>query len=376
MKIGILTQPLHNNYGGLLQAYALQQSLKKIGHEAWLIRRENPRPPLWRRMTGAIKRFLLQFIFNDKRYTLKEERKITSKHTLSFINNHICPQTALLTTNRALKKEANKQKFEGYVVGSDQVWRPMYSPCITNYFLDFAENKTDIKRVAYAASFGVDDWEFSKKQTDECRRLTQLFDAVSVRESSGVRLSEDYLHIAAVQTLDPTLLLNDSDYSALITNTQANSTDGVLTCFLDATPDKNKIAGIISEHLKSKLYSIMPTKKVYGTQKEEHEMCVYQPVEKWIAAFKTAKYVVTDSFHACVFSIIFNKPFIAIGNKERGMARFNSLFDLFSLNSRLISHSSQLTNETIDSEIDWNKINFTKKQKQEESLLFLKRNLS
>ena len=99
-------------------------------------------------------------------------------------------------------------EYDAFIVGSDQVWRPSYNQHLEQAFLNFTENWKNVKRIAYAASFGVDNWEFTKKQTKECKRLVQKFDFVSVREDTAVNLCKEHLGIEATHVLDPTLLLS------------------------------------------------------------------------------------------------------------------------------------------------------------------------
>jgi len=96
---------------------------------------------------------------------------------------------------------------------------------------------------------------------------------------------------------------------------------------------------------------------------------------QWLKSFIDAEYVVTDSFHGCVFSIIFNKPFIAIGNKDRGMARFNSLLKMFNLEDRLISSADELADKLLLSKINWASINYKIIKERKKSNDFLQKNL-
>ena len=212
MKIGILTQPLYMNYGGLLQAYALQTILKNEGHEVWIIQRIHAYNYSWLYQQMSWLKFLLKQIASiiAGKKTLKQAKKDTADsrlYTMAFTCKYISPRSRLLSTDEALKNFVSKMDFDAFVVGSDQVWRPKYSPNIYNYFLDFAEN-LKVKRVAYAASFGTSDWEFSEEETQKCRSLIQKFDLVSVRENDGVILCSEYLdRNDAKWVLDPTMLL-------------------------------------------------------------------------------------------------------------------------------------------------------------------------
>src|SRR5690606_24691445 len=133
----------------------------------------------------------------------------------------------------------NQMGFCAYVVGSDQCWRPLYSPKISNYFLDFAENEKDIKRIGYAVSFGVSEWEFDKKNTERCALLAKKFDAISVREDSGIKLVKDYFDKDAVHVLDPTMLLQKEQYVKIASDEKQTKSPGNLKVYiLDKTPEK------------------------------------------------------------------------------------------------------------------------------------------
>ena len=381
MKIGILTQPLHNNYGGLFQAYALQSTLKKMGHEVWIIDRDYPNTPLWRKCASIVKYILLRYIFKTKLNTAfpfwmtNKQREKISENTSIFTINNIYPKTEKIKSNNALRKKIKELQFECYVVGSDQVWRPAYSPCITNYFLDFVKTKKNICRIAYAASFGVDYWEFTKKQTKKCAELIKKFDAVSVREDSGLTLSKDFLKTDTVQVVDPTLLLDKSEYEKLISNNETDNKGNLMVYILDFSADKTEIVNFVAKNKNYQPFFAMPNSTLTTKTKNNIEECVFQSVPQWIRGFMDAEFVITDSFHGCIFSIIFNKPFIAIGNDKRGMTRFTSLLKTFNLEDRLIFSLEELTLEKLTCTIDWNKINMIKSEKKEESIQFLFHNI-
>ena len=377
MKIGILTQPLLENYGGLLQCYALQTILKKLGHEAWVVQRTSGE------LQGFTKKVLFSCIKQfDKIFLggrlVKRLRPNTyaKRNTSYFVLNYINPKTKLITTTETLKKCNVEQNFEAYIVGSDQVWRPVYSPCINNYFLDFLSPQDRIKRIAYAASFGVDEWEFSEEETSVCKDLIKLFDGVSVREDSATALCEKYLgRNDALHVLDPTMLLEKEDYIRIVEKEKEPKSPGNLFCYiLDESSEKNQVVESIASQIDAVPFTQMPKCKLTDENlKDRLEDCVYPSVTAWLRAFMDADMVVTDSFHGCVFSIIFNKPFWVIGNHSRGMARFESLLSMFGLEERLIKRTSMSVEFT--SPIDWARVNAIKKDWQEKSYNFLKINL-
>lgn len=379
MKICILTQPLGHNYGGLLQAYALQVVLKRMGHEVWTEDRRDNRLQISLKLKKAIRQVLSILFsrvsdrFRKVYYPTQKERNIIQQHTDSFIRQYLTITEPIFSAD---KKQLLHYGFEAYVVGSDQVWRPMYSPCLTNYFLDFTKNDT-VKRIAYAASFGTDEWEYTKRQTEICSRLVQRFDAVSVREEAGVGLCEKYLHVNASHVLDPTLLLDMDDYMHLIDNEQMrlDGSGGVYTYILDANSEKTKIINSVSRNLDLAPFTVMPQKNFYQAGPELIDQCVYAPVSMWLQGFKDAKFVVTDSFHGTVFSIMFNKPFIVIANKSRGLSRFTSLLKMVGLENRLLFSASELTDELIKSTIDFSAVKASIASERIQSIEFLSKYL-
>lgn len=382
MRIGILTQPLRENYGGLLQNLALQTVLKQMGHEVWTIHRQYKRKSFIDKLVPVLKRFILRYFMRRKDITsiilfepTKEEAKIIGKNTIRFIKENI-QITDRIDSDIEISFLGN-YKFDALIVGSDQVWRPAYSPCITNYFLDFAVNESTIKRVAYAASFGVDNWEFSSKQTTQCASLVKSFNAISVREDSAIRLCKEKLGVDVVHVLDPTMLLTKEDYIKLVEKDNIPKIKGnLMTYVLDKSPENTKIIQKIAKELELSPFSVMPEKTFSEVGKKHLKDCIFLPVTQWIRGFMDADFIVTDSFHGTAFSIIFNKPFISVGNTERGITRFTSLLKMFGLEERLILSVTELTPEKIRGSIDFNRVNQQWDKEQQKALKFISKSLN
>jgi polysaccharide pyruvyl transferase WcaK-like protein len=376
MKIGILTQPLHNNYGGLLQNFALQTTLKKLGHESQTINIKNRENLKLRKYASLLKRTVLKLSGQKIRvraWPTEEEKEIISKYTQQFIKKNIT--TTDLITKKLDEKLIDKYSFDAYIVGSDQVWRPKYSPHMSTFFLDFLENNYGVKKIAFAASFGVDDWEFTEPQTKEYKRLIKLFNAISVREDTAVELCKKHFGVDAAHMLDPTMLLARNEYISLVEKEKIEKSSGNLfTYILDSTNDKNSIIEKISNKYNLKAFSVMQPKRFSDIDRNGIDECVFPPVEEWIRGFMDAEFVVTDSFHGTVFSIIFNKPFISIANESRGTTRFTSLLKMFNLENRLIFSPEELNLDKVK-EIDWGNVNEILEQDKERAIFFLKRNL-
>jgi hypothetical protein len=282
-------------------------------------------------------------IFLDKRVRIFQERKnkenqiVIRKHTNAFISQYI--HKRLFNSF----SDVSPNDYEAIVVGSDQIWRKIYfQRSVTrkteDLFLAFTEN-WEITRIAYAASFGVDSWDYSISETEKISKLAKKFKAISVREDSGVKLCREMLGVEAKHVLDPTMLLEKSDYVRLIDASGIGKSKGNLFAYiLDPNAEKKEFVEKLAKE-KGLIPFEVNNPKVYDVYAEVNER-IQPPVEEWLRAFYDAEFVVTDSFHACVFSIIFNKSFVTLGNSERGMSRFSSLLGMFNLENHLLMNFS------------------------------------
>lgn len=371
MKIGILTLPSSFNYGGILQAYALQHTLDKLGYDNVIIRRERPKITNENTITRC-KNLIKKIIGNDI-YTIPDENQkaYIERNCRSFIESNLRKTEQVSYDTNQLSKLCRENSIDTIIVGSDQVWRPHMTANIRNYFLDFCGD--EIKKISYAASFGVDNWEFSNDDTAICSKLAKEFKLVTVRENSGVRLCKEFLGVDAKHVLDPTMLLNTDDYVSLVNNSNVPKSEGNLFCYI-LNENKNKEIFIdrVTKYTKCIPFTVMPKRDPYFNNNANKNIneCIYPSPATWIRAFMDAKYVITDSFHGTVFSIIFNKPFWVIGNKSRGNARFDSLLKTFKLEQRFIENIKDV-NIDFSLEIDWDSVNEIRKYEREKSLQFL-----
>lgn len=366
------------NYGCNLQAYALQTTLQRMGHDVEIIDRWDPevKPSIKTIISMKLIRFAkdcIKFCIKRSVYRIIEEkdRPYFWQHILCFQSTYLHKSPRLYSTNQ-LKQYVDSLKFDGYVVGSDQVWRPAYNQNgkLENMFLDFAQG-LHVKRVAYAASFGVDNWEYNAKQTQFCAQLLKLFDGISVREESAKQLCKEYLGVNATHVLDPTMLLDTADYNILIEKKLRGKAAGTLFCYiLDSSTQVLKAVDYVELSTGLKIFTCLPlipenTYKVFHKGK-----CVLPSPEEWLRSFRDAKMVLVDSFHGAVFSIIYNKPFWIIGNEKRGMARFHSLLKMFELEDRLVTED-QLMKIDLNKKIDWSSVNEKRKAYKRVSIQFL-----
>lgn len=376
MKIGILTQPLHTNYGCLLQAHALQCVLRQMGHDALTINWADRKNSLRTRLKKLVRHPYYKYILRvDGRLGPFKRQAFIRQHTDRFVRENI-RTTAPVPVNDA-GRALDEYNFDAYIVGSDQIWRPKYSPDIPTCFLDFLGDNSKVRRLAYAASFGTDKWEYEPALTQKCARLLQKFHAVSVREDSGVALCREHLGVASVHIPDPTMLLSRHDYVRLTEDDDASESPHKLMSYvLDRKPKIQTWLEKLSDDLGLSQNIIMPKRKLYPNIKAPAEAYVFPPVARWIRGFMDAEYVITDSFHGTVFAILFNKPFITIENASRGQARFHSLLKTFDLESRLVFPTDwEEASERIKQPVMWENINAILARNAEGGLAFLKQHL-
>lgn len=307
MRISILTHPLGANYGGILQAFALSKYLQSLGYEVYVLNR-NADMPFFKRMIKAIMMSLHHPRYNNPRY----------RHLLRFVKQYI-PYTKPLYSKVQMTDFVRKNNIQAVIVGSDQVWRAGFAMNYGySYFLDFVPK--GVKKLSYAASFGLSEWEYTKEQTCKIQQLVNGFKTVSVREDEGITLCQRYMGVKAEQVLDPTMLLRAEDYTS-ITSPRIVSENYVFVYWL----------GSAEERLKAIKNAKIKDKKLVNISLRGSEPLM--PIEDWLSYIKYADQVVTDSFHGCVFSILFGKQFTICANNSGGYGRLRSLFTMLGINS-------------------------------------------
>ncbi|WP_300795628.1 polysaccharide pyruvyl transferase family protein [uncultured Bacteroides sp.] len=370
MRVAILTLPLHINYGGIMQCYALQRVLTRMGHDVKVL----SKPMYGRLYFFALFRSYISYLY----YKYIRKENISSKSVLYDLYQYrnVSKNLNFFVKNNIIKYNKRKwetigSNFDAIIVGSDQVWRAAYHSNIEEYYLSFI-GELDIKRISYAASFGLDNLkEYSMHKLKLCTRLLKKFDYVSVREDSGVLLCKEYFGVKAELVIDPTLLLDDKDYETIFNNSNLKIDKNILLAyFLDITDEKIKIAERLAQYKGLKLFII--NSKAFDDKSEIKERIMIG-VDEWLFNFKNSSYIITDSFHGCVFSIIFKKQFIALGNDNRGLTRFLSLLNRFSLNDRLINLDIRFESilNVVDKNIDYNTVYDKLSKEREKSYNFL-----
>ena len=347
-KICILTQPLWHNYGCLLQAYALQKCLKAMNYE--VVTDEYPRRFLsfFDKLKDKSKRVIAYHILGRKTvnpnpfYPNEKSWKEICKNTSRFIKERI--DTVDFFNGQVLPSKEMINNFDTFIIGSDQVWRDSYGK-VESYFGDFLQTE-DKKIFSYAASFGLSTWQFDIERTEKLKKLVKKFRSISVREKDAVELCRDNLNIEAKWVLDPTMLLSKEDYIGLFKDYSQEKSEGdLMTYILDSSEDKISLIKLIETEKKLSSFTVMA---------KENE--TFPAVEKWLKGFYDAKFILTDSFHGMVFSIIFEKPFLVVLNKQRGATRFLSLLFALGLEDRLIEGIEDFNTNLLKRDIDYETI--------------------
>lgn len=337
MKIGIVTFFRAPNYGAMLQARALWCYLKGRGHEVYFVDHdfggEHPQP-LWRCLVAR----------NVRAVKTKLRQYVRHRCTLFSADSPVAPLD---------------YPFDAVVVGSDQMWNPRWmKPHIPVVFLAFAR----CKRISYAVSFGVAEWGGNCRE--EVRGLLAGFEAISVRERSGVEIVRELCGRSAEVMPDPTLLWNASFYEKLLGGrTQADSF--VFSFFLDefaSGADADRCERAVSRAIGVKRvrhaydHGPFPLSLYCRLLKVRRKI----GIEEWFSYLSSARFVVTNSFHGTVFSLLFHRPFVVV--KHEGSAagmndRLLTLLSAFGLEERFVT-AEELASEPafLSAVIDWSAV--------------------
>lgn len=363
-KVGILTFHYSNNYGAVLQTYALLEVLTQIGVEPIILNRlvKNERHiNILKHIKKAIREKYINRAFVDFRK--------------KFLNLISPPVYQTEDFENIIKS------IDAVIVGSDQVWRWEYVKTKGfNNFLDFVPD--NVTKCSYAASFGINKFEESNEVINRIRYLLSRFKAISVREEEGIEICKDTFQAEAVMALDTTFLLKKNDYEIIINNyyqkTNLNS-KYIATYFLDKNDSKIALTELIKSKFKLPIKNITKESKFsFNIFKGKMAQYIYPNVGAWLLGIKDAEFVITDSYHGVVFSLIFKKQFLCVGNESRGLSRFTSLLNLLGLIDRLILNANNINPNYIAGlvPVDYAKINKIIEIERSKSLSFLRESLN
>lgn len=351
MKCGIITFHRAVNYGGVLQAYALQEYINKnVGVDCEIIdyRCENIENMYKYRLSSynpkAIVKYLYKFPTNSKK------KKLFNKFIKKYIKKGKSLQKSELKTD--------SDKYDVIITGSDQVWGQSRINVDHSYFLDFVKDSK--KKASYAASFGTK--EIRNSLEEEYRKLLGDFSHISVREKSGADIVKKLTDRTAEVSIDPTFLLDKEQWEKIA----SDNLKGKKYLLIYTLTNSKSVIDIARKIAKEKGLIIYNISDAVKEEKGIKNLKAISP-EEWVGAFMNASYVVTNSFHGTAFSINFNKNFnaeVSSGIAARGN-RITDLLDLLGLSDRLINDGENSTDIVYD---DVNKVICEERKKSEDYL--------
>ena len=341
--VGVVCNWSGDNYGAQITQYAFYHVLTRMGLEPIMI--ERPKMP-W---PGG----------NDSRAGLFRMNPYPSYA--------MCPLFSDIEEMRAINNYADT-----FIVPSDQLWNALFAEKDLFALGYIANNK---KKISYATSFGCDPHNWSEDERAREAFFLKQFDAISVREDSGIRILRESFGVSdAVQTLDPVFLCEDDFYDELCKKSRYSENRGHIAAFiLDPNPEKAELIRKLSRKTGKPSFQITDSYKREERAKQWDlpvEMNVF--TEDLLAVIKNSDYVITDSFHGVCFAVLFRKPFLAIVNQQRGMARFLSILRLFHLEDRLIFAVEEADTDVLEKPVDYSLVEAVLHKERKKSLEWLK----
>ena len=377
-KIGILTHYYNTvNFGGALQSYALCAFLNHNNFIAEQLSYKYSKVKQPEKFIDKIKRNGFIKIFKRLKtklyYKVKKSEltKIKLKKISAFKNflDKTIPHSNNIYTNQTLSECI--LNYSCFITGSDQVWNG-YNPA---YFLDFVPS--DKKKISYAASIGRDN--LTDEQKEMFKNSLKDFDAVSVREPSSIKLIENLSPVPVISTLDPTLLLDREDWDK-VSSKRLIDEDYIFCYFLGDYKKTRKLVNEFAKKNNLKIAFIPYTAGIVLSDKKFGDVRLLDASpEDFISLIKHAKYVFTDSFHAVVFSHIYNKEFFVFNRDKKALmnGRIKDITKLFNCSERYCDTKEKMTLNYIESQktLDYSKETDEFLEKKRESIEFLEKSL-
>tara|TARA_B110001469_G_scaffold54835_1_gene52906 strand:- start:5075 stop:6217 length:1143 start_codon:yes stop_codon:yes gene_type:complete len=343
MKIGILNMQFSpHNYGALLQAAALESCIRSIMPDA-CVEHIDARPAWLMASSRGVSRYMIA-LKRVVKAILGREPKIPSFGNYEVFSD-FRQEYIQLTNNVYVDQsdfESKNWDYDLVVVGSDQVFRIKYMKNWAYvFFLSFLPDSC--RRVAYAASFGVDHWEGhdDAEFTSKVGRALEQFDSISVREASGVDICMNTFGLDAAHVLDPTLLIGREYFDKIIEDAGVDvcASDWSVHCISNDAAFITDVPNLALEYKKS-------LKDIYFERVARWPLpsrSIFSSVPEWLAYIRDTKELVfTDSFHGVCFCILFEKDFLVFTSKDKGAGRMTSLLGMLGLEDRICSSEGAL----------------------------------
>lgn len=340
MKIGIVTfWWSSDNYGQLLQLFALQTYLRKRGHDPFLIRYA-PWKDAWRFFSfSKVWHILfhpskiLSFMINKRTdYKIRKNNIIHDRQFEGFLRETIHFTDRIYSSGDLF---TDPPAADMYITGSDQVWGARLPHPV--YFLQFGDKK--VKRMSFAASFGDSLIFFHPFYYSKLKPYLNTFDLITVRELKALEICRN-AGISEVSLIpDPTLMIEECDYDQLCLNQRALSYPYCLVYMLENEKLTTVKMSAVAEFIKTKGLKMM---YVASQGRFDNYSKVYPTIPQFLSYIKNADFVITNSFHGTALSILYARKFAAIPQREGNRTRIDTLLSLYELKSHWVEVSSQL----------------------------------
>jgi hypothetical protein len=359
--IGVCIKYFHENYGGMLQAYATVSMLEARGLDYELIQYEKKRTPI-----GVIKslpRLLNGVLLNDKYEAFLKKKgmkqhpefakndAIRMKAFRKFKEVHFTKLSPVFKGYDALSNGA--RRYSAVVTGSDQLWSPAGLP--TNYYnLQFVPD--DIRKISYASSFGVKNipW-YQKKRT---AAFLNRIDFISMRENRGSEIVKELTGKDVPTILDPVFMFDKEGWEKLIPVKREITEPYIFAYFLGETAEHRKAVENAARKLGCKIVALRHLDQYVPNDENFGDIALYDVApDRFLNLLRGASYICTDSFHGSCFSIIHRIPFVtfnryAEGSKHSKNSRIDTLCGNLGLQDRRYNENTTLDKQLMTS-IDW-----------------------
>ena len=342
MKIGIITMHKVRNFGSALQAYALQQKVKQLGYENELIDYVYPKviktTISLKSVFRCIDAFLRNMVMGFPQY--RQSKKFDEFYSKNF------QLSSVLVDESSI---GQLPVYEGYITGSDQVWNPRFAGKDTNFMLAFAPD--DKPKISYASSIATTNVD--QELQELYAKYLNRYDALSVRETSGVKIIRELIGKDANVCCDPTLLLDSKDWDRLAQQSKLNIKYKYvlvypLTYMHNPYPKLYDIVSMVQKALGCKAIFLEGRKE--DILHPNSKLIKSAGPADFVYLIKNAEFVITTSFHGTAFSMIYNKPMFGIVDKSNTKdSRLQSLLEeyhaedcILDLNEGIIYSREQL----------------------------------
>lgn len=364
-NIHIITRHFIPNYGSLLQSAATVKIFEDLGYGATIIDYVSKKETILGNTNVYSKNFSKNFLKRAAFWLLKLPDQFIKTLRFEKLRKKYVKQTPRLSSAKELREYDFSNSY--LCSGSDQLWGYMADNTInSNYFLDFA--KEDDVCFAYSSSFGRTD--FPSEYFASLNEQLKKFSFITVREQSGVELILNHTPYSAEHVLDPTLTVNPAFWQGFA-NVKIKEKPYLLVYHLRRNKTLERYAKKLAKKNGWKIIRVSTS--IYDLFKQGHCKLLADP-KKVLSIFKNAQCVVTDSFHATVFSLIFNKQFVDV-LPPTTHERITDLLSLVDLSNRAFPHNGDIPLEIATAPIDYEKVNSMLEKARMDSLNTLSKNL-